>query len=759
MNPQQVRFIESFKSHIPSYEEKISSGFDIEQVMLLDDPPYLFEVDIKPLSSLFLTSNLQFQTLISSIISWNDIAKRYNANPPISMQKEHSKLWFNNTVYTELARILNEIVVTTDRKLQLKMLGSVFDWYYKEIGKKPQKTASISNSLIDASRPNTSTTLRINRGEASYYEIGGLRSVHANYDPPKARLKEFNRRLPNSNDFSVSSTTALSYQKMGGFGGENSRPQTSPFGTGALNEIALLRPRTTAGTNRIEEAFPENNTINIGNLLAKYPVNGLQGQNLALRREVHSSQDQKRNHLNQKASMNSPFYNGFFEESPEERKLEDIWFKQRHKELAEKKENEELIGFMKEWASNKGRVEEELIRKGEGDKFGSEFNEMRYETRKNIVLNEEDADLVLHEYPNIENPEHEYEKLENGTDIKKLRVLNEPVEIKGGEEIFIEKKREVIEITHIPYEKEYEKFMTPDKEKENPIEAYNKPKVFDSIQSNNTASTGLSLEKFNNQSLLQSNEVLKLKKEDKVVLEVDENKEIDVVQIKKSKQIAIKLNKQRPSTEHEKSRKFIKYSLANKDRLIGDICDSPIIKLVKPGKKTSEAFKEERNIKVFDFFGNPFAQKTTSSLQNYEYEIAKQRIKNTRFHYGEYLKDSTNLNSNSNSEPNNRNSLSIYSRPFSHQQVYRNFSNIFKPNLLKDAIRQQQINEIDEVKKRMGKWGISCSAKKLETALVMPLVILGEKYKIAESGSTLIENPFNRIEKKKKAKKNSNLKQ
>ena len=750
MNQQQLRFVESFKSHIPNYEDKISSKYNLEKVIIpLDDPPQLFEVDMKSLSSLFLNSNPQFQTLLSAIMSWNQTAKQYNSNPPNFLRKEHNKLGINNTIITQLVFLLNEIVITTDRKLQLKMLNSVFDWYYKEIGRKPQQTAMVSSSLIEnISRPHTSATSRINRAEASF-ETGGLRSEHANYDFPKVRLKDFSRRLPNNNDFSMSSTTALSYQKMTAFGGD-SRPQTSPFGTVFnSNENFLGRPRTTAGGIRNEEGM-NGSTINIGGLLSKYPTNkmNLEEQNIALKREIRSSQDQ-RGSSKQMMGIRSNFINCFFDDNPAQIKLEEIWFKQRHKALAEKKEDEELVAIMKEWACNKGRVEEEMVRKGEGDKIGTEFNQVKYETNKKLVLNEEDAELVLQEYPEIENPENEFVKLENGMDINKLRVLNEPAEIKGGEEIYVERKKEIIELNNIPHEKQM--FFTPDKEKANnkPEEFNAKTRVFDSIQSNNTASTALSLEKQNNLSLFQSLETYKKEENFK---EIDEK-------IRIAKEKAKKANKKRPLTEHEKNRKFIKYTLVNNDKLIGDICDSPVIKLLKPGKRIADEEREEKNIKIVDFYGNCFESKSSKTLQNFEYQISKQKIKDLRTVFAQNIKDLPLSNNQNNPNTDNinqiKNSLSVYSRPLSQQNVYRNFSNIFKPNLSKEVIRQQQFNEIDEIKRRMGRWGLSCSTKKLENGLLMPLAIFGEKIKVAESGTTLFENPFNKVEKKKKMKKSS----
>lgn len=774
MNSQQQRFIESFKAHIPTYEQQISAKFDLEQVIPLDDPPKLFEVDVKPLSSYFLNTNPQFQTLLSSLISWNETVSKYNSNPPRSIQKEHNKLLINNTIFSQLARILNEIVATTDRKLQLQMLSSAFDWYYQEIGRKTLKNIrGSSEDNRDSSRPTTSLTQRVYKAGDSSFETGGFRSDHANFEPPKVRLKDYSRRIPNYNDFSMSSTTGISFQRPGFNTGDFSRPQTSPFGTGLglppnENSIGMGgRPRTTAGgTRNAEEMGNGYNTINIGNFLSKYQTNELdfETQGQALRREVHSSQEQQRKKI--KSAGKGNFISKLLYESPEERRMEELWYRQRNKALAEKKEDEELVSFMREWASNKGRVDEELVRKAESGKYGSEFNEMKYETKKKVYLNENDADIVLHEYPEVENPENEYVKLENGMDISKLRVLNEPYEIKGGDEIFVERNKNSLENgNEFENDKiaklETEKFVTPDKEKavKNPT----KSKVFDSIQSYNTTSTGLSLEKSKNQSVFQSTELGKSKFEErKEIITEEKTKEIDE-KIRKTKEKAKKINRVRPATEHEKKRKFIKYSYAqNKDRLIGDICDSPVIKLTNKSTKKSEI--SEDKIKFVDFNGNPLITSVPNPLVNLESQISRQKIKETRNYYGNFIKDPNsnnninNFNDNAVSSENKLGSLSIYARPLSQQHSYRKFSGIFSTNLSKEIIRKKQLDEIDQIKKRMGKWGVSCSTKTLTQSLVMPLVVLGEKFKIAEHGSGLFENPFNKIEKKKKKPQNQLVK-
>jgi hypothetical protein len=43
-----------------------------------------------------------------------------------------------------------------------------------------------------------------------------------------------------------------------------------------------------------------------------------------------------------------------------EQKLEQMWFNARNKELADKRRDEEMRNFIKQWANNRGRFEAEV---------------------------------------------------------------------------------------------------------------------------------------------------------------------------------------------------------------------------------------------------------------------------------------------------------------------------------------------------------------------------------------------------------------
>ena len=62
----------------------------------------------------------------------------------------------------------------------------------------------------------------------------------------------------------------------------------------------------------------------------------------------------------------------------EEQKMEQFWLNKVNKEVAEKRETEEFVHFMKDWASAKQRHETELIRKNGQAYSGSSFEKRAF---------------------------------------------------------------------------------------------------------------------------------------------------------------------------------------------------------------------------------------------------------------------------------------------------------------------------------------------------------------------------------------------
>eukprot|EP00825_Cyclidium_porcatum_P036805 TRINITY_DN3958_c0_g2_i8.p1 TRINITY_DN3958_c0_g2~~TRINITY_DN3958_c0_g2_i8.p1 ORF type:complete len:414 (-),score=98.20 TRINITY_DN3958_c0_g2_i8:168-1409(-) len=58
------------------------------------------------------------------------------------------------------------------------------------------------------------------------------------------------------------------------------------------------------------------------------------------------------------------------------------WFQSRNKLIKQEKEHEEVVQFMKQWANNKGNLEEEIQKKGEMLKYGSDMTNIGQSTKK-----------------------------------------------------------------------------------------------------------------------------------------------------------------------------------------------------------------------------------------------------------------------------------------------------------------------------------------------------------------------------------------
>lgn len=70
----------------------------------------------------------------------------------------------------------------------------------------------------------------------------------------------------------------------------------------------------------------------------------------------------------------------------EEQKMEQFWLDKQNKTLADKRETEEFIHFMKDWSSAKQRLESELIRKNGQSFSGSNFEKRAFRLTNKVVI-------------------------------------------------------------------------------------------------------------------------------------------------------------------------------------------------------------------------------------------------------------------------------------------------------------------------------------------------------------------------------------
>ena len=85
-----------------------------------------------------------------------------------------------------------------------------------------------------------------------------------------------------------------------------------------------------------------------------------------------------RTHLQSKFETKSTFLHYQPSDDPRELNMELKWFNNRNKELNEKRNDEEVVTMMKEWGSNKERIDEEISRKIQSEYEASQFQKIEY---------------------------------------------------------------------------------------------------------------------------------------------------------------------------------------------------------------------------------------------------------------------------------------------------------------------------------------------------------------------------------------------
>lgn len=70
----------------------------------------------------------------------------------------------------------------------------------------------------------------------------------------------------------------------------------------------------------------------------------------------------------------------------EEQKMEQYWLDEQHKALADKRETEEFVHYMKDWASAKQRLESEIIRKNGQSYSGSHFEKRAFRLNNRVII-------------------------------------------------------------------------------------------------------------------------------------------------------------------------------------------------------------------------------------------------------------------------------------------------------------------------------------------------------------------------------------
>ena len=132
--------------------------------------------------------------------------------------------------------------------------------------------------------------------------------------------------------------------------------------------------------------------------------------------------------------------------------LEKRWRDSMNKKVVEGRERREFIGHIKQWSHSKGRLDEEISRRGESNLSGSQFGKRSFHARtKSLPFNSTVTSKTS--WREIEDPNSSYTQKNRDQlshiDLKLLPLLKEvdlvlPAKIqKEKESLFIEKLKKI----------------------------------------------------------------------------------------------------------------------------------------------------------------------------------------------------------------------------------------------------------------------------------------------------------------------------
>ena len=129
MNKKQEAFLLSqAKNSIPFETRLFNAGIELDSLANLTSSKRYRLINLEPLHSLFLNKNSQFQQLYKELDNWNEEIKK-----AIIEDKEINNGVWRECLMTNMAMMMREVVITTERVTQKLYLDQVHKWFYKTL--------------------------------------------------------------------------------------------------------------------------------------------------------------------------------------------------------------------------------------------------------------------------------------------------------------------------------------------------------------------------------------------------------------------------------------------------------------------------------------------------------------------------------------------------------------------------------------------------------------------------------------------------
>ncbi|CAK88238.1 unnamed protein product (macronuclear) [Paramecium tetraurelia] len=221
------------------------TGYKIDDLNRLNEKPvlqivliqFMDQIDLDGLTSGYLNNNPVFQMLKQEIMNWNEKVTLHRAE-----QIKLSDPLVSDNLYRQLKNSLLEVVSTRNKIQQQAFLNKVSNWFFSQLPK--SQTASLKQSLLE--KKDSTLHFIPNTYSENFYASGiedytlKFRSVHPEFDPPEDRVKTYQRK----NLLSDTSTRPGTTPGVLGIS-QFTRPQTSQTTYKMIDQIEKLqRPKT-----------------------------------------------------------------------------------------------------------------------------------------------------------------------------------------------------------------------------------------------------------------------------------------------------------------------------------------------------------------------------------------------------------------------------------------------------------------------------------------------------------------------------------
>ncbi|KRX08537.1 hypothetical protein PPERSA_13018 [Pseudocohnilembus persalinus] len=839
----QEQFQQSNNYHPDQLEARLERiGDNLQNIYNIDKKKRLKYIDIEGLGVGKLAKDETFSYLKNELQKWKQLQLQ---NKP----EQITFVEFKNKLYEELTFQLNEIVQTKQKYNQQKFLTDVKYWYNQQVAMMKSQDSSQKCKPISFQR----SQVQFYNQDLAFSEKN--RTKYNNIEPAEDRVKYFGRKLPQNlqnsmqESFLSKPTTAQASTSQNWFTNsllQNRKEQM--LGSQEMNNT--FRPGSTISNFRMkhdnlslndQNQFLRNNlksadsqlrpdtgflsmksnqsgwgtSMNFGNFktvvindkIAEKDENGkiieekYVENDTPSRREILLDQEQQ---IQNGQEVKSAYRDYVSTQSIPELRMEQKWLHNRHKELQQKREDEEFVKYMQNWSTNKAQYEEEMIKKHQYYLHGSKFFNMQIQKKDKqkkeecseedfkevFVDQQEDQDeLEFQKYLNLKNNkntekqknkvfqservqtflEQQRESLTDIKDEKASQLIPSMASFDDNYKTNKENKKsyEVIE-DKLEYEDEEQdkqkqqqqkfniqnqksgknNFISENQKEEDQDNSVTKPKKI--VFGNFKNQKGIKSEKFfkKPEQVMHNNLIISV--ENRAAIQKAEQ----MRQVQTANDVTKRDHRNIGDLELEMKRERIAKIRKMRGKIIGQqeskIIDEEPIVIQK---------RKDLSLSVYNRKNNPFkgSQLNTKYQQN-SIDNNLARTKST-FNFGPASQTTTNFSNSAYQFYKNKTKLSQIqndqewkSNKFSTNGRYRPFSSIYG-SISSTDIKKSQMHDIRQSKNAMAKSGLKINTKTLSQALLTPEALpLSDLAILPRDDQRLFSNPYMIVKKKKKQK-------